>query len=227
MNDAELEQRKLRLAIATDEPVSCNGIQSVLGDRPEIRLLWLPTTEAELKATLLMLDVHLLLVDMACGFMPDIEASLRKNGFKAPLILWQRTDSAKPTETSNRMPPCITLDKRATPSVLLACVEALLAGTEWDDSVDASLFPTAAVVSRRVSPREAELINLAAEGLSNREISTRLGLAEGSVKVYFSRLFHKLGVNDRVGLILFSMQYPFSRGLKRRIQPPERPQELQ
>lgn len=47
------------------------------------------------------------------------------------------------------------------------------------------------------TPREGETVRLIAEGLSNKEIGTRLGIAEKTVKFHASNAFAKLGVHDR------------------------------
>jgi two-component system nitrate/nitrite response regulator NarL len=206
---ADPHRRKLRLGIATDEPMSCAGIQTVFREQSEIRVVWLPTAEELLVQSLALLEIDVVLLDFASGFPDDIEPRLRRHGVITPLILWKRYEG--------EAGECVVLDKRASPIMMLACVESVLAGKNWSyspanaqpmlsDLVDAPVH---------VSPREAELINLVAEGLSNREIAQRLKLTEGSVKVYFSRLFQKLGVPDRVGLVLYSMQSPFGGELTR------------
>ncbi|MBN1660962.1 MAG: response regulator transcription factor [Anaerolineae bacterium] len=48
-----------------------------------------------------------------------------------------------------------------------------------------------------LSEREQEVLVLLARGLSNREISVRLHLAEGTVKNYVTAVLGKLGVRDR------------------------------
>ena len=49
-----------------------------------------------------------------------------------------------------------------------------------------------------ITQREHEILELIAEGLSNREIGERLFVSENTVKTHSSRLFDKLGVNRRV-----------------------------
>jgi DNA-binding NarL/FixJ family response regulator len=48
-----------------------------------------------------------------------------------------------------------------------------------------------------LSEREHEVLQLLARGLTNREIATRLSLAEGTVKNYVTSILQKLGVRDR------------------------------
>jgi DNA-binding NarL/FixJ family response regulator len=57
-------------------------------------------------------------------------------------------------------------------------------------------------VESHLTKREAAAVRLAVEGLSNREIAGQLGLTEHTVKNYLFRAFDKLGVSNRVELVL-------------------------
>jgi len=48
-----------------------------------------------------------------------------------------------------------------------------------------------------LSEREREILELLAQGLSNREIGIRLSLAQGTVKNYVTTILQKMGVRDR------------------------------
>src|ERR1019366_10747799 len=61
------------------------------------------------------------------------------------------------------------------------------------------LVPT---VESRITRREAAVVRLAIEGLSNRQIAQQLALTEHTVKNYLFRVFDKLGVSNRVELVL-------------------------
>ncbi len=66
-------------------------------------------------------------------------------------------------------------------------------------SKNASIHPT---VEKQITKREAAVVRLAVEGLSNREIAKQLVLSEHTVKNYMFRVFEKLGVSNRVELVL-------------------------
>ena len=48
-----------------------------------------------------------------------------------------------------------------------------------------------------LSARELEILLLAARGLSNRQIATKVHLAEGTVKRHLTNTYHKMGVGSR------------------------------
>ena len=65
-----------------------------------------------------------------------------------------------------------------------------------------------------LTPRERSVLDLVAEGKSNRQIANRLGLTEGTVKGYVSILLDKLGVQDRTqaALLAVSLKRTLPRG---------------
>lgn len=52
-----------------------------------------------------------------------------------------------------------------------------------------------------LSEREGQILQSIANGLSNREISEKLFLTEGTVKNYVSKIYAKLDVSDRIGAL--------------------------
>jgi DNA-binding NarL/FixJ family response regulator len=57
----------------------------------------------------------------------------------------------------------------------------------------------------RLTPREADVVHLLAEGLSTRDISQKLGLTEHTIRNYLSAIYDKLGVSSRVELALYAV----------------------
>lgn len=54
-----------------------------------------------------------------------------------------------------------------------------------------------------IHEKEQSIIELVAEGLSNREIADKLFLSEGTVRNYISTILEKLGLRDRTQLAVF------------------------
>jgi len=59
---------------------------------------------------------------------------------------------------------------------------------------------------QQLSPREAEVVKLIAEGLANREISARLSLSEKTVKNYVNRIFSKLNITARTQAAVYAIR---------------------
>jgi DNA-binding NarL/FixJ family response regulator len=68
-----------------------------------------------------------------------------------------------------------------------------------------------------LTQRQGQIVSLVAQGLRNKEIAFSLGITEGTVKVYLYKLFHKLGINDRLAMALYGRKNLFSgqRGLEK------------
>jgi len=57
-----------------------------------------------------------------------------------------------------------------------------------------------------LSKREMDVVRLVAEGLTNKEVSSKLGLSEHTIRNYLFRIFDKIGVSTRVELVLYCLQ---------------------
>jgi len=58
-----------------------------------------------------------------------------------------------------------------------------------------------------LSAREDQVVGLVAEGAGNREIASQLGITENTVKKSLLRIYDKLGVSNRVELVLYALTH--------------------
>ena len=58
----------------------------------------------------------------------------------------------------------------------------------------------------KLTPRELEVLQLAADGMSNKEIAGKLGISEKTAKNHIANIFSKLQVNDRTQAILYALR---------------------
>lgn len=64
-----------------------------------------------------------------------------------------------------------------------------------------------AEIATRMNRREQEILALLAEGLTNKEISTRLFVAEQTVKNNISAMYEKMGIHDRGKLVKLAEEF--------------------
>jgi DNA-binding NarL/FixJ family response regulator len=62
-----------------------------------------------------------------------------------------------------------------------------------------------------LSPREREVMFLAANGFANKEIARELKVTEGTIKLHLHRVFQKLGIKSRFALTVLVRQHAFER----------------
>jgi len=101
---------------------------------------------------------------------------------------------------------------------LCRCIYTVHKGQFWLNTeqlgcvIDALMWnPASRVVNTRgvtlLTPREEELAALVAEGLINRDIAHGLNITENTVKKGLLRIYDKLGVSNRVELVLYALTH--------------------
>lgn len=73
-----------------------------------------------------------------------------------------------------------------------------------------------------LTPREEQIVNLVTAGIGNREIAEQLGIKENTVKKSLLRTYDKVGVSNRVELVLYTLMH---RGAEKRAGSPSCPKK--
>jgi len=101
---------------------------------------------------------------------------------------------------------------------LCRCITSVYQGQYWTNTeqmryvIDAlSIGPSVRLINSRgqavLTPREEQTVSLVTEGLNNREIARELNLKENTVKKSLLRIYDKLGVSNRVELVLYALSH--------------------
>ena len=101
--------------------------------------------------------------------------------------------------------------KEMAPRLLVQCIRKVHAGEPWlERRAAARAFETlvrrevgAQEISRVLTPREIEIVRMAATGLRNRNIGDRMSISEGTVKTHLHNIYEKLRVQNRAELVLY------------------------
>lgn len=106
---------------------------------------------------------------------------------------------------------------------LCRCISVVHQGQFWTNTEQMSYVvealtssPAVRVINAKgeglLTPREEQVVNLVAEGIGNREIAQQLGIRENTVKKSLLRIYDKLGISNRVELVLYALTH---RGAER------------
>lgn len=88
---------------------------------------------------------------------------------------------------------------------LLTAIDRVIAGKTYFDQLNDFIDAPKEFREFRLSEREIEIIELIAEGVTSREISTRLFISEHTVKTHRKNIFQKTNVTDADQLIQWAM----------------------
>lgn len=101
---------------------------------------------------------------------------------------------------------------------LCRCITSVHQGQYWTNTeqmhyvIDAlAIGPSVRLINSTgqvvLTAREEQTVNLVIEGLNNREIARELNLKENTVKKSLLRIYDKLGVSNRVELVLYALSH--------------------
>jgi DNA-binding NarL/FixJ family response regulator len=103
--------------------------------------------------------------------------------------------------------------KDAEPDVLVRAIrDAAAGGAPLSPRAATALLPgrtpgPSAAAAAALSDREREVLGLVAQGLPNKLVARRLGIAEKTVKAHLTRIFAVLGVSDRTTAALWAQRH--------------------
>jgi DNA-binding NarL/FixJ family response regulator len=200
---ANRKDNMLNVLLYTTQPVLVLGLAAAL-EESDCRLASVYSGTREVIEALVRARFDVLLIEATPELSTEILAEIKKAAQGAPIVIWVDAVSTEFVAQALSLGVRGVLRKNLSVRLQVKCLEAVGAGELWvEKQMVASLLCTKRVV---LGDRERQLVTLLAQGLKNKEIAHRLGLSEGTVKVYLSRLFHKVGASDRFALALYAIE---------------------
>jgi two-component system, NarL family, nitrate/nitrite response regulator NarL len=127
------------------------------------------------------------------GLGTELVRGLRLAGVSAPALLITANPEAGLNELARESGVQGVVRKRGSRDDLLAALRRITGGETVGDADN----PPLRSGGPALSPREREVLQLVATGLTNPEISNQLGVGVETVKTLLERAFRKLGVSGR------------------------------
>jgi DNA-binding NarL/FixJ family response regulator len=198
--------RVVRLLLYSDVPVIAAGLRALFSPLQEFELVSVCTSVPELRAAVDALNPQIVLMDYTSELPPGALAELDPPLLAHNVVLWVYEIPAEMALHAMSLGVRGILRSTLTPELQLRCLRKVGLGEMWFEK--ALLDEYMDIRKAGLTGRELQLIRLLALGLKNKEIASTLDITEGTVKVYLSRLFQKLGVKDRFELALYGLRNP-------------------
>ena len=211
----------IRVMLADDQRVVREGLGTLLGLLDGIELVATAADGEEAIALAHEHDPDVVLMDLRMPRVDGIEAIRRLTALgdrPRAIALTTYADDAS-VLGALRAGARGYLTKDAGADEIRAAVEAVARGeAALDPSVQHHVVAALAgggcgaapsELPDELTPREAEVLGLIAEGLTNAEIAERLVVSAATVKTHVNHIFAKAGVRDRAQAVV----YAYSHGL--------------
>lgn len=209
------DSQSIRILIADDHPVVRRGFRYLIEATPDMALVGEAKDGLEAVEKTRLLQPDVILLDLVMPQMDGLEA-LRtiKQEFPEARILvvtsFAEDDQVFPAIKAGASGYLL---KDTSPDALLQAIRDVFQGQSslhptiarkvmQELSQPPSLPPTAEPLTKR----EVEVLKLVAQGLSNPDISQKLGITEGTVRVHISRILSKLHLANRTQAALYAIQ---------------------
>jgi DNA-binding NarL/FixJ family response regulator len=213
-----------RVLIADDEDLMRAGLIELLTVDPDIEIVGQASTGREAVERACRLAPDVVLMDVR---MPDLDGigATRELSRAAPgvrVLILTTFEQDDYVFGALRAGASGFLLKRARPEELIAAVHTIAAGDSLlSPSVTRRVIdrmaqqPTPELANQdkldELTPREREVLELIARGLSNREIAAVLVVEESTIRTHVKRILAKLDLRDRVQVVIFAYETGVNR----------------
>jgi two-component system, NarL family, nitrate/nitrite response regulator NarL len=212
----------IRIAIFDNNTLVRAGLRLILDSHPGLKVVGEAgeANEAIEIVTYQKPDIILLKVDPIGTIGLEIIQELLKASSSSRIILLARLDEAPILLRAVQEGVLGIVLKTQSPEILIKAIQKVHAGEAWiERSMIANLLTglthSHQVVAQdqetvhiaQLSPRERQVIQLIGQGLKNYQIAENLCLSETTVRHHLTSIYGKLGVSDRLELLIYARRY--------------------
>ena len=195
-------RRQLGVFVVDHHELLRRGLRAVVEEDETMRVVGEASSVEEALARIAQTRPHVVVIDLRLpGGGGSLVRDLREAGGGVPVLMLTSDGDDSEVAEAVRSGAAGYLRKDAPASEVVRALREVAGGRSLiDPGVAAQLLEQARTGGRhagRLTPQEQRILDLLAEGLSNRSIGARLGVAEKTVKNHVSSLLAKLGASNR------------------------------
>lgn len=195
-----------RIAIVEDNKVIRESLMEFVQADPECQCVSACATAEEALKVMPALQPDIVLMDIQLPDISGIECTARLKQLlpSVQIIMVTVYEDTERIFKALRAGACGYLLKRCTPEELVSAIrEVRQGGAPMSRDIARKVIlsfqePVATTAEvEGLSPREREVLELVAAGLPNKQIASRVGLTDGTVRWHLRHVYHKLHVRSR------------------------------
>lgn len=207
----------IRLLLVDDQSLICQGLKAMLNLEPDLDVVGIANNGKDALAQVESLQPDVVLMDVKMPVMDGREATrLICQSFPETNVLVLTTfdddqyisDSIRAGAKgyllkdmpSEELAQAIRLVHRGYTQMAPGLMAKLMGGMPTLNP--ASVLDKGAIA--QLTPREAEVLQLIGQGLTNRDIAAQLYIAEGTVKTHVNHLLNRLDLRNRAQLAIYA-----------------------
>ncbi len=209
----------IKVALADDHPVFRLGVRSLLEPESDLTLVGEATNGMETMLLLERYEPDVLLLDLRMPVMDGLEVlnEIAKRKLRVQTILMLSESGRDKAIRAVRLGARGILFKEQDAALLAKSIRKVSQGEVWIDNPILSEALESLVKKPPgtggsgdkkhggLSARELEVVRCVSLGLRNKEVADKLGVSEATVKNHLTSVYSKLGVSDRLELILYAI----------------------
>ena len=203
----------IRVLIADDHALVRRGLGDLLGGADGVEVVGAIADGSLAADAVTALEPDIVLMDLSMPGLDGIEATravLATRPATKVIILTSFSENAKILAALD-VGAVGYLLKDAEPEEIVQGIRAAVAGGSPLDPRAATALveqrQQAQATEVTLTPREIEVLQCLGDGLANKAIARRLGIAEKTVKAHLTRVFSAIGVSDRTQAVLWARDH--------------------
>lgn len=209
-----MPKKAIRLVLADDHPIVLDGLENLFRLEPDIQIVARCLNGDECLVAVRRHQPDVLLLDIRMPRKDGITVlrELQKEKLQVNVVLLAAVLEEEEVLDALRLGVRGMVLKELAPQMVVQCVRKVHAGERWLEKQ--AVGRALETLLRReagereagsiLTPREIEMVGMVARGLRNKEMSERLAITEGTVKIHLHHIYRKLKVENRVELILYA-----------------------
>jgi DNA-binding NarL/FixJ family response regulator len=205
---------RTRVLIVDDHPMVRDMIRLACRDKPNLEVVGEAASGPEALEACRISEPDVVVLDLILPVLDGFEVvrQLRKNGSRAKILILTNRDDQNAIFESFRLGADGFLEKTAPLDEIVSTIEAVAGGHQaFQKEHEVMAHRHLAEMARRarmaakaasaLTKRERQVLDLITEGLTTRQMASRLSLSERTVETHIANLYGKLEVKTRVQAI--------------------------